>query len=565
MKTIFSSILAIAFFTWFTGSVYAQSTEFTYQGRLQTGSIAATGSYDFEFTLFDAATNGTQLGSIALVPSVTVTNGIFNVRLDFGDNFDGGDRFLSIRIRQAGSSSFETLNPRQPVNSTPYAIKSLASVQAKNAEQLGGVEASEYVVTTDPRMSDQRAPTANSPNYIRNSISPQSNSNFSISGDGILLGTLRANTVNASTQYNLGNVHFASRAGTNNIFLNNDSENNTGGFNTFVGSGFNGADNTTGTRNTFVGSAAGRSNTLGINNSFVGASAGQATLTGSNNAFFGTETGLANTTGFENTFLGSSAGRQNTFGRGNTFVGRLAGGDNRIGELNTFLGLESGDSLTSGSQNTFLGSNSGSNVLGGSNNTAVGSSASVASETSFATAIGSGTFAVTSNTIALGRSSGIDTVLIPGKLELRTLGSGGPTPVCRNTSLELSLCSSSLRYKENINEFRYGLDLVKRLRPVSFNWIEGKMLDLGLVAEEVAAIEPLLATTDGTGRIEGVKYDRVGVVLINAVNEQQNMIDTQTAQIKLLIEANRRQAEEIAQLKRLVCSIAACKIDEDKK
>ena len=47
------------------------------------------------------------------------------------------------------------------------------------------------------------------------------------------------------------------------------------------------------------------------------------------------------------------------------------------------------------------------------------------------------------------------------------------------------------------------------------------MLDMGLVAEEVNAVEPLLTTTNTSGAVEGVKYDRVGVVLINAVKEQQ--------------------------------------------
>jgi hypothetical protein len=66
------------------------------------------------------------------------------------------------------------------------------------------------------------------------------------------------------------------------------------------------------------------------------------------------------------------------------------------------------------------------------------------------------------------------------------------------------------------------------------------MLDMGLVAEEVAEVEPLLVTTNRQGEIEGVKYDRVGIVLVNAVKEQQAQI-----------EALRRQVDE---LKRLLCA-----------
>ena len=64
---------------------------------------------------------------------------------------------------------------------------------------------------------------------------------------------------------------------------------------------------------------------------------------------------------------------------------------------------------------------------------------------------------------------------------------------------------------------------------------------MGLVAEEVAEVEPLLVTTNKQGEIEGVKYDRVGVVLINAVKEQQAQIEQQQMQI--------------AELKKIVCSL----------
>ena len=60
---------------------------------------------------------------------------------------------------------------------------------------------------------------------------------------------------------------------------------------------------------------------------------------------------------------------------------------------------------------------------------------------------------------------------------------------------------------------------------------------MGLVAEDVEKVEPLLTTTNAKGEIEGVKYDRISVVLINAVKEQQKQIDDQKAQIELLKSA----------------------------
>jgi len=78
------------------------------------------------------------------------------------------------------------------------------------------------------------------------------------------------------------------------------------------------------------------------------------------------------------------------------------------------------------------------------------------------------------------------------------------------------------------------LNLINKLRPVSFNWKEGGMLDVGLVAEEVERVEPLLTTRNQDGQIEGVKYDRVSIVLVNAVKEQQKIIESQQKQIDAL-------------------------------
>ena len=50
----------------------------------------------------------------------------------------------------------------------------------------------------------------------------------------------------------------------------------------------------------------------------------------------------------------------------------------------------------------------------------------------------------------------------------------------------------------------------------------------------MAAIEPLLVTRNAQGDVEGVKYDRINVVLINAVKQQQQQISRQQSQIEAL-------------------------------
>ena len=66
------------------------------------------------------------------------------------------------------------------------------------------------------------------------------------------------------------------------------------------------------------------------------------------------------------------------------------------------------------------------------------------------------------------------------------------------------------------------------------------MKDLGLGAEDVAKIEPLLVTYNNKGDVEGVKYDRVSVVLINAIKEQE----AQLAEQKRIIESQQLQLDE---------------------
>src|SRR5207247_5017581 len=89
----------------------------------------------------------------------------------------------------------------------------------------------------------------------------------------------------------------------------------------------------------------------------------------------------------------------------------------------------------------------------------------------------------------------------------------------------VATCSSRLRYKEQIAPYHAGLELINRLRPISFAWKAGGRRDLGLGAEEVAKVEPLLVTHNDQGEIEGVKYAQLNVVLINAIKEQQAQIE----------------------------------------
>src|SRR5262249_16843705 len=117
----------------------AQTTAFTYQGRLTDAGNPAQGNFDLQFKLFDTSTvgTGTQAGVTLVRNTVAVSEGVFTVALDFGANvFTGAERFLEIGVRPAGNANpYTVLAPRQPITATPYAIQTL------NAQQLGGLPA----------------------------------------------------------------------------------------------------------------------------------------------------------------------------------------------------------------------------------------------------------------------------------------------------------------------------------------------------------------------------------------------------------------------------------------
>jgi hypothetical protein len=561
----------------------AQSTEFTYQGRLLFGGMPANGNHDFEFRLFSDADGNSQVGVAIPLTAVNVNNGVFSVRLDFGNQFPGANRYLEIRVKQSGAEFYTILTPRQAITSSPYAVKSLNAENATNAGQLGGVEANQFVLTNDRRMSDARHPLPDSPNYIQNAATLQTGSNFNISGNGTAGGTLSGNVVSATTQFNIGNnrvLSFAASGTSLHAGLDAGAV-SAAAANTFVGqrAGFS---NTTGTVNAFFGALAGSSNTTGGANSFFGHGAGQSNTTSLGNSFFGSSSGALSTGGF-NSFFGASAGVTNTTGSNNTLLGSNA--DVLVNNLTNAaaLGFRAG---VSQSNSLVLGSINGVNGATADTKVGIGTTAPTAKLSVF----GNGAFNATNaarfdlfNTTAnigylqhvgndgswqlattagetrifvdsLGVVSGIKALIVDTKFKVGTLGVSGATSLCRNAANEIATCSSSLRYKANVKPFSSGLNLIKRLRPVSFTWKADNTLDFGLAAEEVAEAEPLLVTKNDKGEVEGVKYDRVGVVLVNAVQEQQAQIEAQRKEIDEQKAVIKRQQAELDALKKLVCS-----------
>ncbi len=101
---------------------FAQGTAITYQGRLNDGANPANGEYDLTFALFSVVSGAGQVGNTITNSATGVSNGLFTVNLDFGNQFPGANRWLEIGVRTNGGGAFATLTPRQQLAATPYAI-----------------------------------------------------------------------------------------------------------------------------------------------------------------------------------------------------------------------------------------------------------------------------------------------------------------------------------------------------------------------------------------------------------------------------------------------------------
>lgn len=123
-------------------ATFAQSTAFTYQGRLDAGGQPANGLFSLKFTLHSAAAGGTVVGTPLTNAPVGVTNGLFTVTLDFGlAPFDGSDRWLELGVRTNGVNTAHTvLAPRQAVTATPYSLRATTAGTAATVT-AGGVAA----------------------------------------------------------------------------------------------------------------------------------------------------------------------------------------------------------------------------------------------------------------------------------------------------------------------------------------------------------------------------------------------------------------------------------------
>ncbi len=322
------------------------------------------------------------------------------------------------------------------------------------------------------------------------------------------------------------NAGLTNTSGWSNIFIGNEAgRNNSTSFrNTYIGeqSGYN----SNGTNSTFVGFKSGYENTSGIGNSFFGDGAGLYNTTGSYNSYFGYTAGLNNTTGSYNTIIGYLAGRGitgSTVYNNNCMFGYYAGGLHLSGDNNVMLGNYSGYNNSSGIGNVFIGYYSGYNETG--------SNKLYIDNTSTADPLIYGDFSA--NRVVINGNSGDN----PSGYTFYVNGRGGGDYAWNSLSDE--------RLKKNIQEISYPLRIVNNLRGVFYEWSDPETYEkgrrIGFIAQEASKYLP--EVVDDTGEYFTMQYAPITALLVEAVKDQQNSIES-------LNKTNEELKNEIAELRR---------------
>ena len=281
--------------------------------------------------------------------------------------------------------------------------------------------------------------------------------------------------------------------------------NTTGRFNTGVGAGT--LLTNTGEQNTAIGAGALLSNTTGANNTANGESALFYNTTGGNSTAVGAGALLNNTTGGNNTATGFEALRDNTTGNTNVAMGLQALEHNTTGAENTALGVEAGREQTTGSGNVYIG-RSMVGVAGETNKTYI---------------------------------RNINTTNVNG-------GVADSVTVDLGTGL-LGHLTSSRRYKEDIQPMDKASEALYRLKPVTYHY--KKEIDrtqspaFGLIAEEVAEVNPNLVARNSQGQPESVHYDMVNAMLLNEFLKEHKKTEKLEATVASLIATVKEQAAQI--------------------
>jgi hypothetical protein len=309
---------------------------------------------------------------------------------------------------------------------------------------------------------------------------------------------------------------------------------------------------TTGVNNTAVGWFSLKSNRNGQFNTAVGAATLFSTVGGSRNTAIGGAALFSNTNGFSNTAVGALALWSNTIGAYNTAIGDNALFSNTVASENTAVGDWALPSNTTGNANIAIGFLAAYSTFTGGGNTAVGRGALFDNQ--------SGNYNIALGFAAGDRTTGSNNIVIgdigvEGESNTIRIGGGGFTgpqtaafiagisgtavvgdAVVVDGNGQLGTLASSARFKKNIKPMDKTSEAILALKPVSFQYTSDSKgtPQFGLIAEEVAKVNPDLVVRNRNGEIHSVRYDQVNAMLLNEFLKEHHKNEEQEATIARL-------------------------------
>jgi hypothetical protein len=502
-------------------------TAFTYQGRLTDNGQPANGPFDFIFTLYNAASGGSTVGSPVTLEDIPVSQGQFTALLDFGAGIFGGEsRWLEISVRPGNSGGgFTPLTPRQALTPAPYALYAASSPTGGGGDitgvfpgtgLTGGGSTGDVTLFADTAYLQRRVSGTCAAGSSIRAIGADGSVTCEIDAIGDITsvtagqgltggGTAGDVTLNVNLA-GIGSATTVARSDHNhdtayvNVTGDSMSGNSSGAVLTVTNSG---------TGYAVYGSASNPGNVGNFGGYFVASGT-------SGRGVYGYAEGLSGV-GVEGYAMGADGRGVQGFATNTGNVGNFGGYFVASGTLGR--GVYGHASGTSGRGVYGLASNTGNVVNHGGYFEANGTS-------------GQGVYGYASGTSGVGvvgEASGLSGRGVYGYGGEYDFYGGGPGVHYGS--------NSSIRWKRNVREIDNALDKILNLRGVYFDWDElhGGKHSLGFIAEEVGKYIPEIVVYEKDGvYTTGMDYSAITPMLLQAIKEQQVQIETLKAEIESL-------------------------------